>query len=340
MEIIKQSVFIVDYEKNRIIERDIPDSFEEYVNELINHIKTNDSVRKYKTQSRTGEVINLVINICDNINLVNKNMSDIAKRLMIKESLVQKRIEATKRSVQKGSLIQVLLKNDCDNYIYLLAKVEHTNWVDDSDFSFKTGFSRDSKTIWKSCLIDIPDLSSDVYYASIYSNHQAKYWSEDFLELIPITTDEINTQNAFKAIERVLNNAFKSTSSPDHTIMRNSFISYFMSNSHIDFECMVKTIMDDYNPIDENVDRDKIIQIKDKMLNLLKKDSFDNQFNSIGSAIKARIKKVYPVNRGIELKITNNSDLINLINSVEIDGKRYLQIRTNNIDTFNKFKMS
>ena len=54
-------------------------------------------------------------------------------------------------NVQKGSLIQALLYDeDKDSSMYLLAKVEHTDFVDDTDFSFKSGFSKDTKKIWKS----------------------------------------------------------------------------------------------------------------------------------------------------------------------------------------------
>lgn len=51
-------------------------------------------------------------------------------------------------------MIQALLYDDeRDKYTYLLAKVEHTDFVDDSDFSFKSGFSKDMKKLWKSCIL-------------------------------------------------------------------------------------------------------------------------------------------------------------------------------------------
>lgn len=70
----------------------------------------------------------------------------IAQRLLLKEREAQTTVVHMNTNVQKGSLIQALLYDeDKDKYTYLLAKVEHTDFVDDSDFSFKSGFSKDMK---------------------------------------------------------------------------------------------------------------------------------------------------------------------------------------------------
>ena len=56
MIIANRSIHIIDYENNRILSRDIPATFDEYVGELIEHINRNDSVRDYKTRSRYTEI--------------------------------------------------------------------------------------------------------------------------------------------------------------------------------------------------------------------------------------------------------------------------------------------
>lgn len=63
MIIANRSIHIIDYENNRILSRDIPATFDEYVGELIEHINRNDSVRDYKTRSRYTEVISGAIAI-------------------------------------------------------------------------------------------------------------------------------------------------------------------------------------------------------------------------------------------------------------------------------------
>lgn len=150
MIIANRSIHIIDYENNRILSRDIPATFDEYVGELIEHINRNDSVRDYKTRSRYTEVISGAIAISsqkDNADVVRERTNSIANRLLVKEVEAQGHIGRLNTNVQKGSLIQALLFDEQEHkHVYLLAKVEHSTFVDDVDFSFKTGFSKDKKT--------------------------------------------------------------------------------------------------------------------------------------------------------------------------------------------------
>jgi hypothetical protein len=202
MDVIQKTIHIIDYDNSQVIERVTPPAFESYVADLISHIGSYDSVREYKTRSNATEVIGSVLALCcelDNDNVVSDKMTKIAERLLLKESKAQEQIERTRTSVQKGSLLQALLQDDGgDGYVYLLAKVEHSEWVDDSDFSFKTGFSKDKKTLWKSCLIEIPDLACPEFHSKIYSNTVAKYWSDGFLEFDEMSSDESNTTTPSK----------------------------------------------------------------------------------------------------------------------------------------------
>ena len=66
----------------------------------------------------------------------------------------------------KGSLIQALLYDEeNESFSYLLAKVEHSDFVDDADLSFKSGFSKNKKTYWKSCLFSLKELNEGTYYS-------------------------------------------------------------------------------------------------------------------------------------------------------------------------------
>lgn len=343
MIIVQQAIHIIDYENTQVHQRQTPDAFESYVTDLISHISSNASVREYKTRSNQTEVIGSILTLCTNLDiaeLVSLKMDGIAKRLLLKEAEAQEQIARTSTNVQKGSLIQALLLDDGEeNYVYLLAKVEHTEWVDDLDFSFKTGFSKDKKTLWKSCLIDLPDTSATEFHAKIYSNTVAKYWSEGFLEFDEMNSDESNTTRAFKAIEATLNQNFRGTASPDHTVIRNHFIGYFKNNNHIDYPTMVNLILENYQPVDPELKPDKIQAIRSKLLEQPTKRKFDSQFNAINSAINARIRRVYPINDGIDLKITRDiEDLKGTIQSVEDNGVKYIRVRTNNDATYKKFQ--
>lgn len=341
MLIINKSIRIIDYEGNRTLTRETPASFNEYVSELITHINTNASVREYKTRSTSTEVIGSVLQIYanrENAETVLIKTNAIASRLLLKEIEAQGRVGHLDTNVQKGSLIQALLHNEDENtYTYLLAKVEHSDFVDDSDFSFKTGFSKDKKTIWKSCLFDLSDTEAEEFHARIYSNTVAKYWSDSFLELDEMLSDESNTLKAFQAIEITLNQNLRGIITPDHTIIRNAIISYFKNNEHIDFPTMIESVLGHYDPVD--LEQEKVLSLKEKMLQLPTRKNFDHQFNSVPRVINARIKKIYQVNKGIQLKITDEiEDLSNTIIAYrENDGTRYIKIKTNNDDTYKRF---
>lgn len=53
------------------------------------------------------------------------------------------------------------------------------------------------------------------------------------------------------------------------------------------------------------------------------------------------LKKVYPINEGIDLKVNREiSDLPNIIQAYEENGVKYIKIRTNNENTFKKFNLT
>lgn len=149
MEIVIKTIRIIDYENNAVYVRETPETFSEYVSQLITYINGNTSIREYKTRSANTEVISCILDIVRNQideEYVTGKIDFIAQRLLLKEREAQTTVVHMNTNVQKGSLIQALLYDeDKDKYMYLLAKVEHTDFVDDSDFSFKSGFSKDMK---------------------------------------------------------------------------------------------------------------------------------------------------------------------------------------------------
>ena len=180
MEIVIQTIRIIDYENNAVYVRDTPETFSNYVRQLITYINGNTSIREYRTRLVNTEVISCILDIVKNqidTDLVMGKIDFIANRLLLKEREAQTSVAHMDTNVQKGSLIQALLYDEEDDkYTYLLAKVEHTDFVDDSDFSFKSGFSKDMKKLWKSCTFEIDDLNAASFSAKVYSNTVAKYW--------------------------------------------------------------------------------------------------------------------------------------------------------------------
>ncbi len=340
MQIVAKSVHIIDYENGNIRAITPPEEFDNYVTELISHINDNTTIREFTTASRRTEVIACILDLqnrADDLEAINENTDTIARRLLLKETEAQQRIEHLDIQVQKGSLVQALLFDEgTDLFSYLLAKVEHGGFVDDTDFSFKSGFSKDKKTIWKTCVFDLSISEDDNIPAKVYSNTAAKYWWSDFLELVPVINDEHNTQKAFNAIENTINRIIRDTPY-DHTIIRNTFVSYFKNRDHLDYDQMIHEVIDNFTPTD--LSQEKLSTLRTKLLELPEERHFDRQFTPVASVIKAKIKKVYDVYHGIRLQITDAiTDIEDVITSERGNGgTKYIKIKTTDEITFRRF---
>ena len=340
MRIVTQAIRVIDYENNKISARNIMPKFGEYIEQLISYINGNVSVREYKTQSTGTEVISSILEIIKHqaeAEIVLQRIDIIAERLLRKERQAQEQIASMDIRVQKGSLILALIEDE-GKVLFLLAKVERTDFFDDSDYSIKSGFSKDTKKIWKTCLFEIDDLNSVKFLARIYSNTVAKYWWHDFLELNELQSDELNTKRAFKAVESTLSRNLKKDAPYDHMVIRNAMYLYFSSVEQFDFSEMLDKTIKNYSPNDMKAEKkEELIQ---KLCDLPEKQHFDHQFKPVLSMIKPKMKKTYDVYSGIQIKVSSAvEDLEDIIEAYEDgDGKRYLKIRMDNDITFRTFE--
>ena len=106
---IYKSIYTINYEKEQVISISTPAAFDDFVSELIDHISNNSSVRDYKTQSDSTEVISCIKTICndiDNNEQVHAKMNVIAKRLLREEIEAQNKIGNTKTFVKKEALFK------------------------------------------------------------------------------------------------------------------------------------------------------------------------------------------------------------------------------------------
>lgn len=345
MDILYKSFFNIDYEKERIASRDIPDGSNAFIVDLITHIQSSTIVRRHKTRSEKTqvvscaiEIVNLIANAKEEIE-VDVLCEQIANRLLRKEIEVQDRINRLNQKVQKGSLVLSLLYlNDESTYKLIISKVEHQEYMDEIDLAIRQGFPTAKKGIWKSCILDIKSVNENwiIDGARIYLDRQVKYWADDFLELDEEASDESNTHLAFKAINIVLNK-LKKDSRYDYNVLRNSIIGHLRGSQQINYDDMINSLLDEYEPA--NISEEQKATLKEELLGLPNKKGFDSQFNAVPEAIKAKIVKNHKVAEGIELKITYIENIEDKIEAIEDDGGlKYLKIRTTDDETFKTFK--
>ncbi|MGX9755991.1 hypothetical protein ACWYRQ_06925 [Clostridioides difficile] len=345
MQILYKSIHIINYEENRIIPREIPEHFNYYIESLIKFIDDNTNIRQYRVYSQFTDVVKNIRDIISDNNLqipYEEKSYNIVDKLLRVENETQARV-GNMVKIKKGSLIQALLKDDeLNRYEYLIAKVNHTNFIDDSDFISRTGFSAREEDISKTCLFEVTkEEETLIDSANIYLDNKASYWANEFLELIEMRNDEINTKTVFKEVNAVLMRNINKKSPNDYTVLRNSLIGYLQRERLIDYKLMIKDLFKEYRPSDsENLGENTMEKIVEKLDALPQDKNFDCQFNSVPTAINSKIKKEYIVNRGIKIRIDDYiEDIKNIIHSEEkIDGSRYIKIKTTNEEVFKAFE--
>ncbi|HFI0155842.1 TPA: hypothetical protein ACGO9B_000921 [Streptococcus suis] len=337
MKLVLTSIHTIDRVNNRVVKNEpTNEEFYDYFSQILVKITNNKVVKNFLPKSDNVQVVTAIRSIIYNKTDSEKCdgfFEDISKRLLEKEKSTQEKINRLDKEVQVGSLLQALFYDEnSTSYMFLLAKVEHIEFVKDEDLTFQSGFPKDIK-IYKSCVFHI-DNDYKVSGVQIHLDKIAKYWFDEFLELIELTNDEINTDLAFRAIDGFLNRNMKKKYPRDRGSLRNSFISYFRQNEIMNYDEMIYDIFSSYSPIDNNFPKD---EMKDRLLKLPDSNSkkFERNFSIVQDIVKARIVTNYDVYKGITLKVLENREVIKVIKE---SGRKFLKIPVVNEDTINEFE--
>lgn len=344
MEILEKSVMIVNYELEEIpTKNDLPQSFDNYITTMIKQIAEKNDRRHYKSRSNDTAVVASVLEIQKKLgskdleNIFSEKTNAIATKLKEVEGKVQGKISKMKKSVRVGTFVQVLYKENSSVY-YFLGKTQHKGFVDENDYSSKKGFPDDNFNIWRSCIFDITDVDKENIEAEIFTDTEAKYWANDFLELDELNTDERNTKLSFKSIETYIAIHIKRNHPHDSLILKNNLIHYYRSNKQISYGEMINSVFKAYSPTTINTDIYK--RYIEDIEHLPQKNNFDTQFVSVPKEINSRIRAVYDIRQGLQLKISDSIDNIqDKIFSYESNtGERYIVLETDNLETFRAFR--
>ena len=197
MELVLTSIHTVDWVNNLVVKNKPRDEeFYDYFSQILVRITNNKVVKNFLPKSENVQVVTAIKSIIDNKTDSEKCdnfFEDISNRLLEKEKSTQEKIERLDKKVQVGTLLQALFYDKkSTRYMFLLAKIEHIDFVKDEDLTFQSGFPKDIK-IYKSCVFHIAN-DYMVSGVQIHLDKIAKYWFDDFLELRELTNDEINTE--------------------------------------------------------------------------------------------------------------------------------------------------
>ena len=336
MQILYSSLHNLNMELDDPIRKEIPPDFGPYMESYIEFAtKSNDTSREYTVKDQNRTVVSCVSdlfldalrqgNVIAEEDILDSKSDSIALKLLDAEKAAQERVHGLSE-IQKGSIIQALIR-DSDKFTYVIAKVEHSEWIDGETFEHNFGFSGKNMKVWKSAVMNLDIVNDSVMFSSIrcYINTQAKYWTESFLEVNEAKNDTINTQAVLKAVEKVLK-PLRDTAPLDYYKLRNTATHKLQTEQTINFPDMVGELFDHYSPDEESVDTEAL---KSKMLALTQEGKFDTQFHTDPKAIKNLKKVRIPVSPSIDVLIREAQDNWeeNFMIHEKPDGKKYLMIR-------------
>ena len=338
MQILNHSFHTLDLNKSMVERKETPEDFESFMEEYIDFAIGNDKNKKYVIHDVHSHVVNCIQSLVLKEENIEELQDSIAKKLLEVEMQAQEKINHLNTQITKGSLIQAEILDDQLNHQYVLAKVEHSQWFDGTDLMTKIGFPKDTKSVWKSAIFPFYVLENEVIFDTIlsYSDTQAKYWTNTFLELDEYKDDESNTKKAFKALDQELKTSVKSASERDYVVLSDEIMQTMNTESDFNYTEYVDDLMDHYEPVNEDLE---IEAIRQSLLALPERKNFDTQFKTVPQSIQNRTKKKYKLSKGIELTISNDASHFSsqIISTLDENGNRILQIRCDDEQTYNAF---
>lgn len=341
----------IDLTSDSIVAKQIPPDFASFTNDYLLFARNNGSTKTYTAIDQTTQVINCVlqlVNIAVFTETINQTIEEqlgslsfsIANRLLRAEKDAQVQIAPMNKYIKKGSLIQAIVSDGevPDSYLYIIAKVEHSEWIDGDSLRKSFGFPTEKKNVWKSAVIPVYISEGDITFGSIrvYTDNEARYWTANFLEVAEEKSDETNTKAAFEAVDRELRVSLKKQHPRDYYVLRNSLIQAMRTPQLLNYPDYIDGLVGRYTPEDAGVDTS---ELKEKLLRLPEKKNFDTQFTTIPKAVNARKKLKFEPMEGVAINIDGSIEEFKtaIVAGLDEQEKRILKIRCPDENTYRAF---
>ncbi len=337
MKLLFTSFYLLDLENKQVQKKNITEDFQSFIEEYIEYAQMNEKNKAYTIRNTSTSVVSSIQTIVLNQAQWEDKSKEIAKKLLEAEELAQAKIYRMGSNVKKGSLIQALIEKNTDEYEYVIAKIEHSSWIDGQDLTVNYGFSKDKKSLWKSAIFPIYKMDTQIIFETVqvYSDTMAKYWTVSFLELDEERNDSKNTYSAFKAIDSELKSAIAPVNPHDYVQLSSELQNVMNTPQDLNYNDCVEQILENYHPNEEEIEKEVI---KDCLLALPERKKFDKQFKVVPESLNNKRSKKFKLSKGIELTIRSDAiEYPEKIVSTLVDGRRVVQILCEDEDTYETF---
>lgn len=326
MEILDYQIIYIDNIEGTASIAVFPEkeSIDKYTIDLITRAFSKQD-RKYKFNDNKRTTRDRVLNIA-----ANKSIGDwgteLGNDLASSERNKNEEIRHLKNQITLGVLI-VAYGHDENKEFILLLKSDYDKFISEATGQIQTGLSLKNQ-IYKTCRFSIYRGEHDVQFSEITTSdsnkRQSEYWHKDFLELIPIYSDNHNTTTAYNALKDIFKPFQKSAPSDYHT-MRQMTIGYFRQEGTFDIDYFKDEIIGKYNPHDPGTVNVK--KLTEKIEKLKTKGNFDPVFKKDTSAVKDRIRGIHKLTDEMDLKVkTEIANPENFILPYDTNGRKGIAI--------------
>lgn len=348
--------YLVDNEKNECKLLETHGDYEKYIDFLLESINKSSKLTEYKMRSNKTEVVSCVIDIMNNASELStdglegtdkqRNLCKIiAKRFLTDEINAQKDVERMDVDIKSGCLMQALVKEN-DNYKYLIAKLDYSTYLQKLDLDLSEGIEVNKKRLGKSCLFNFEKNMNvmEISNIQVMLDNTAKYFTNKFLEMDPLYSDEQNTETMSAAVVHTIDQCFKKKYPQERLLLKNAFIHHLQTHPLIDYQNIREEIFTKFfaGPLCQISEEDQN-KFNSKIAKLPEAKKFSRQFNCIPSKIKNRIiQNRYELTPFVNLELKQDKceeeELFESIQSgEETDGRTYLKIYTNDQEALSAF---
>lgn len=341
--ILYKAFHTIDVDSGSCCRRSIPQDFSEFIKEYAAYAVGNDTVKYFTVKSEATQAAQCVKRLVGTVieakaeteeigKVLDASADAIADKLVCEECKAQEKIKGMGKRIKKGSLVQAFLRTEEGEYLYIIAKVEHTEFFDGISLRRSFGFPREKKSVWKSAVFSL-NVEQPISFGvvRIYTDNDAKYWAADFLELAEQRTDAYNTLTAYLAVDRELKRLMKDKSKRDYWLLNNTVYQAMRSSRRIDYPNMINDLLESYQPENRELNMDKL---RKRLLELPEKKNFDSQFDSVPEALARKRQFRFPVTNGVELRIEESIEDKEIEAFSDENGNRFIRIKCDDNSTY------
>ena len=341
MKTLYISIGLLEGAAREFRQQEVSPVIEVFISKLLQYTLQNRRTGKYHFKNADGTA-KMIRSFSDAVlrgdedggDKIRAHVSAIAGKLAEAEQAAERKVRAMGGSVKTGSLVLALLADETQGLCAVLAKVDHSKWIDSVDLSIQTGFPYDDKDIWKTAIVRLgEDGGLKPGAVSVYMDRPAAYWTEGFLGLLRERTDEDNTrivcQRVLKAISNRLNRL-------EAAAFMNAFMLKMQNDTELNYPDLVNELVSE-----ERAAEPALNKLREELLALPSKYGFDTQFTIVRAALpKEPVKQSFKVNDYMDLVLTaGDYEPGKLIEAREENsGERWLVIRCTDHKTFECFK--